>query len=83
MEERDKMTEEEAIDWAEYNIFNAYIGDSTPVWAEDGKKNKLFAFIWWYERKALLASTNNKTFTTMTIQLQSIGGASLKQRYCT
>ena len=37
LQEREEMTEEEAIDWAEYNIFNAYIGDSTPVWAEDFK----------------------------------------------
>lgn len=32
---RDQMSEEDALDFAEYNIFNAYIGDSTPVWAED------------------------------------------------
>jgi len=35
LQERDKMTEEEAIEFAEYNIFNAYIGERTPVWAED------------------------------------------------
>jgi len=35
LQSRDKMTEEEAIEYAEYNIFGAYIGDATPVWAED------------------------------------------------
>ena len=35
LQERDGMTEEEAIEYAEYNIFGAFIGDSTPVWAED------------------------------------------------
>ena len=34
LQERDKMTEEEALDYAEFNIFNAYIGERTPVWAE-------------------------------------------------
>ena len=35
LQERDKMSEEEAIEYAEYNIFGAYVGDATPVWAED------------------------------------------------
>jgi len=35
LQERDEMSEEEALDFAEYNIFNAYVGESTPVWAED------------------------------------------------
>lgn len=35
LQERDEMSEEEALDFAEYNIFNAYVGDRTPVWAED------------------------------------------------
>jgi len=35
LQERDKMSEEEAIEYAEYNIFGDYVGDSTPVWAED------------------------------------------------
>tara|TARA_R110002073_G_C9224002_1_gene560137 strand:+ start:451 stop:702 length:252 start_codon:yes stop_codon:yes gene_type:complete len=34
LQEREEMTEEEAIDYAEYNIFNAYVGERTPVWAE-------------------------------------------------
>ena len=35
LQERDNMSLEEAIEYAEYNIFGAYIGDKTPVWAED------------------------------------------------
>ena len=35
LQERNGMSEEEAIKHAEYNIFGAYVGDSTPVWAED------------------------------------------------
>lgn len=35
LQERDEMIEEEAIEFAEYNIFGAYVGDRTPVWAED------------------------------------------------
>ena len=34
LQERDGMTYEEALDYAEFNIFNAYIGERTPVWAE-------------------------------------------------
>lgn len=29
------MSEEDALEHLEYNTFNAYIGDSTPVWVED------------------------------------------------
>lgn len=31
------MSEEEAVDYAEYNTFNAYVGDKTPIWVEDFK----------------------------------------------
>ena len=33
--QRDNMSEEEAVEFAEYNTFNAYVGDKTPVWVED------------------------------------------------
>lgn len=36
---RDGMTEEEAVEYAEYNTFGAYIGDNTPIWVEDFKWN--------------------------------------------
>jgi len=29
------MTEEDAIDFAEYNTFNAYVGEKTPIWVDD------------------------------------------------
>lgn len=33
--ERDGMDADEAIDFAEYNIFGAYVGEKTPLWIED------------------------------------------------
>lgn len=35
LSKEDDMSEEEAIDYLEYNTFNAYVGDKTPVWVED------------------------------------------------
>lgn len=32
---RDKMSEEEAVEFAEFNTFGAYVGDKTPIWVED------------------------------------------------
>jgi len=29
------MSEEEAIEFAEYNTFNAYVGEKTPLWVDD------------------------------------------------
>ena len=28
-----EMNEEEAREWLEYNTFNAYVGEMTPIWA--------------------------------------------------
>lgn len=33
--ERDEMTADEAIEFAEYNIFSAMVGEKTPLWIED------------------------------------------------
>lgn len=33
--DRDGMDDEEAVEYAEYNVFGAYIGEKTPVWVED------------------------------------------------
>jgi hypothetical protein len=30
----DDMPEEEAVDFLEYNTFNAYVGDKTPIWVD-------------------------------------------------
>ena len=35
LSKEDDMSEEEAIDYLEYNTFNTYVGDKTPVWVED------------------------------------------------
>jgi hypothetical protein len=29
------MSEEDAIEFAEYNTFNAYVGEKTPLWVDD------------------------------------------------
>lgn len=34
------MSEEDAIECAEYNTFNAYVGEKTPLWVDD-MKNEL------------------------------------------
>ena len=34
---RDDIDEEEAMEFLEYNTFNAYLGEKTPVWVEDFK----------------------------------------------
>ena len=34
-QDRDGMTEEEAVEFAEYNTFSAFVGEKTPVWVED------------------------------------------------
>jgi len=31
----DDCTEEEALDYLEYNTFNAYVGEYTPIWIDD------------------------------------------------
>jgi len=31
----DGMTEDEAIEYFEYNVFCAYVGDHTPIWCYD------------------------------------------------
>lgn len=29
------MSADEAIEYAEYNTFNAYVGEQTPIWVDD------------------------------------------------
>ena len=31
------MSEEDAVEYAEYYTFNAYVGDNTPLWVDDLK----------------------------------------------
>jgi hypothetical protein len=37
----EKMTEEDAIEWFEFNMIGAYVGETTPVFVEvfNGKRN--------------------------------------------
>lgn len=30
-----EMSEEDALDYLEYNTFNAYVGEKTPIWVDD------------------------------------------------
>lgn len=32
---KDGMTEEDAIDYLEYNVVSAYVGEKTPIWCAD------------------------------------------------
>jgi hypothetical protein len=32
---RDGMSEEEAIEYMEFNVICAYVGDATPIWCDD------------------------------------------------
>jgi len=32
---RDGMTQEEAIEFLEFNTFGAYVGEKTPIWVHD------------------------------------------------
>jgi hypothetical protein len=32
---RDKMTREQAIEYFEFNVSGAFVGDKTPIWCED------------------------------------------------
>ena len=31
------MSVDDAIEYLEYNTFNAYVGDKTPIWVDDNK----------------------------------------------
>lgn len=33
--ERDGMDEEDALEFLEYNTFNTYFGEKTPIWVDD------------------------------------------------
>ena len=32
-----EMSEEDALEYLEYNTFNAYVGEKTPIWVDDNK----------------------------------------------
>tara|TARA_R110001592_G_scaffold129656_5_gene342351 strand:+ start:198 stop:425 length:228 start_codon:yes stop_codon:yes gene_type:complete len=39
--ENDKMTYEEAIDWMEYNVVGAWLGEQTPIFVRDLGEDEL------------------------------------------
>jgi hypothetical protein len=39
--ERDEMSSDEAWDYLEYNVFNAYVGDGTPIYAYEGDHERI------------------------------------------
>jgi hypothetical protein len=32
---RDGMSREEAVEWMEFNVVSAYVGEATPIWCKD------------------------------------------------
>ena len=32
---RDEMTKEDAVEWMEFNVVSAYMGEKTPIWCKD------------------------------------------------
>jgi hypothetical protein len=38
---RDEMTFDEAWDYLEYNVFNAYVGEGTPIYAYEGDHDRI------------------------------------------
>lgn len=42
---RDGMSEEEAIEYCEFNVWNAYIGEHTPIYVECGTLQELIELL--------------------------------------
>ena len=38
---RDRMDLDEAIDYLEYNVWGAYVGEGTPIYAHEGGKERV------------------------------------------
>lgn len=38
---RDRMDLDEAIDYLEYNVWGAYVGEGTPIYAHEGSKERV------------------------------------------
>ena len=38
---RDSMELDEAIDYLEYNVWGAYVGEGTPIYAHEGGKERV------------------------------------------
>jgi len=43
--ERDGMTDEEAIEYLEYNVLGAYVGEGTPIYMDEGTSTEVFEML--------------------------------------
>jgi hypothetical protein len=43
--QRDEMTEEDAIEYLEYNVWNTYIGEGTPIYIHRGSYTEVLEYI--------------------------------------
>ena len=41
LRDRDRMDLDEAIDYLEYNVWGAYVGEGTPIYAHEGGKERV------------------------------------------
>ena len=39
--ERDEMSLEEAVEYLDYNVFSAYVGEGTPIYGYEGGKERV------------------------------------------
>ena len=42
---RDDMTSEDAIEYLEYNVFGAYVGEGTPIYGYEGSYERVLEFM--------------------------------------
>lgn len=45
LQERDEMTEEDAWEYLEYNVFSAYVGEGTPIYGYEGGYDRVLEFM--------------------------------------
>lgn len=43
--ENEDMTTEDAIEYLEYNVFGAYVGEGTPIYIDPGNYEEVFEFV--------------------------------------
>tara|TARA_R110000868_G_scaffold83946_5_gene236956 strand:- start:149 stop:418 length:270 start_codon:yes stop_codon:yes gene_type:complete len=45
LQQRDEMTEEEAWEYLDYNVFGAYVGEGTPIYVHKGDHERVLELI--------------------------------------
>ena len=45
LQERDEMTEEDAWEYLEYNVFSTYVGEGTPIYGYEGGYDRVLEFM--------------------------------------